>query len=62
MDLDQGYWIRVLENTLSSIKGVDPLVKRESGSSSFGAKVAPCLWRADLSFMNSVTGSGYVAK
>jgi hypothetical protein len=41
---------------------VDPLVKRESGSTSFGAKVVPCLWRVDLSFMNSVTGSSYVAK
>ncbi len=41
------------------MKGVDRLVKRESGSAHFGAKVAPCLWRADPSFMNSVTGSGY---
>ncbi len=39
---------------------MDPLVKRESGSASFGAKVAPCLWRAGPSFMNSVIGSGYV--
>jgi len=44
------------------MKGVDPLVKRESGSASFGTKVVPCLWRVDLSFMNSVTGFGYVAK
>jgi hypothetical protein len=44
------------------MKGVDPLVKREKGSASFGAKVAPCLWRVDPSFMNSVTGFGYVAK
>ncbi len=35
------------------------MFKRESGSANFGAKVAPCLWRADPSFMNSVTGSGY---
>jgi hypothetical protein len=41
------------------MKGVDRLVKRESGSANFGAKLAPCLWRADPSFMNSVTGSGY---
>ncbi len=41
---------------------MDPLVKREGGSASFCTKVAPCLWRADPSFMNSVTGSGYVAK
>ncbi len=38
---------------------MDPFVKRDSGSASFGAKVVPCLWRADLSFMNSVTGSSY---
>ncbi len=58
------------------MKGVVLLVKRESGSASFDTKVAPCLWRvdpnfmnsvtrsgyADLSFMNSVTGSSYVAK
>jgi hypothetical protein len=62
MDLDQGYWMWVLENTLSNIKGVDPLVKGESRSAGFGTKVAPYLWRADPSFMNSVTGSSYVAK
>ncbi len=39
---------------------MDTLVKRESGSASFGSKVAPYLRRADLSFMNTVTGSGYV--
>jgi hypothetical protein len=41
---------------------VDPLVKRETGSTSFGAKLVPCLRRVDPSFMNSVTGFGYVAK
>ncbi len=41
------------------MKGLDLLVKRESGSTSFGAKVAPCLWTADLSSMNSVAGSSY---
>ncbi len=41
---------------------MDPLVKRDSRSASFGTKVAPYLWRADLRFMNSVTGSGNVAK
>ncbi len=35
------------------MQGVDRLVKRESGFANFGAKVAPCLWRADPSFMNS---------
>ncbi len=38
---------------------MDLLVKRESRSARFGAKVASCLWRADPSFMNSVTGSVY---
>jgi hypothetical protein len=39
----------------ASLKGkADPLV--------FGAKMVPCLWRADQSFMNSVTGTGNVAK
>jgi hypothetical protein len=33
------------------------LIQKESGSASFGAKVVPSLQRADLSFMNSVTGS-----
>ncbi len=28
----------------------------------FGAKMAPCLWKADPSFRNSVTGSGSRAK
>jgi hypothetical protein len=41
------------------MKVVDLLAKKDSRSASFGAKVAPCLWRADLSFMNSVTGSCY---
>ncbi len=35
------------------------MFKRESGSANFGTKVVPCLWRADPSFMNSVTQSGY---
>ncbi len=58
---DQGCWIRVCENTLSKCKWWICLFKRESGSACFGDKMAPCLWRADLSFMNSVTGSGNVA-
>ncbi len=41
---------------------MDKLVKRESGSASFGAKVAPYLWSADLSSRNSVAGSGSRAK
>ncbi len=76
MDPDQGYWIWFGENTRLFIKGVDLLDRRENRSASFGAKLAPCLYSAvlsfmssvngsgyvDLSFMNSVTGSGYVAK
>ncbi len=58
MDLDQGYWIQVLDNN----KRVDLLVKRESRSASFDGKVVPYLWRADPSFMSSVTGYSYVTK
>jgi len=36
--------------------------KRESRSASFGTKVVPCLWRANLSFMNSVTRCSKVLK
>ncbi len=55
MDPDQVYWIWYLE-------GVEPLLKKESGSASFGAKVAPSLNGANLSSMNSVTGSTCRAK
>ncbi len=41
---------------------MDSLVKGESRSASFCAKVAPCLWRADPSFMNSVARYSYVVK
>ncbi len=41
---------------------MDLLVKRESRSAGCGAKVAPYLWRADQSFMSSVTGYSYVTK
>jgi hypothetical protein len=41
---------------------VERLVQRESRSASFGAKVVPSLQKADLSFMNSVTGSVCRAK
>jgi hypothetical protein len=44
------------------LEGVEPLLQKESGEGSFGAKVVPSLKRADLSFMNSVTGSIYRAK
>ncbi len=36
---------------------LDPVIKGESGFSSFGAKVAPSLNGADPSFMNLVAGS-----
>jgi hypothetical protein len=47
---DQKYWIQYK-------KGWSRLSKRESGSVSFGTKVAPSLNRVDPSFMNSVAGS-----
>ncbi len=50
-----GYWIRFLE-------GVEPLIQKESRSANFGAKLVPSLNGADLSFMNSVTGSVCRAK
>ncbi len=50
MDPDQVYWIWVLE-------GVEPFLKKESGSACFAAKVASSLKRVEPSFMNSVTGS-----
>jgi hypothetical protein len=34
----------------------------ESRSACFGTKMVPCLWRVDLSFMNSVPGSSNIAK
>ncbi len=43
-------------------RGVEPLLQKESRSASFGAKVAPSLNGADLSFVNSVTGSACRAK
>jgi len=58
MDLGQGYWIRVLKRyTYLREEGQIRLFKEESRSACFGAKMVPCLWRADLSFRNSVTGS-----
>ncbi len=52
MDSDQDYWIWVY----SKLEGMEPLVQKESGSASFGAKGAPSLQRADPSFMNLVAG------
>ncbi len=55
MDLDQVYWIRLLE-------GVELLLEKESGLASFDAKVAPSLNGVGLIFMNSVTGSAFRSK
>ncbi len=38
------------------------MFKKESRSACFGTKMVPCLWRVDLSFRNSNTGSGNIAK
>ncbi len=55
MDLDPVYWIWFLD-------GVEPLLQKESGLASFGAKVVPSLSGADLNFMNLVTGSVFRVK
>ncbi len=39
------------------LKGVEPLLQKESGLASFGAKVVPSLNGVDSSFMNPVAGS-----
>jgi hypothetical protein len=44
-DLDQEYFIQYL-------KGLEPLLQKESGSASFGTKVVPSLNGVDLNFMN----------
>jgi hypothetical protein len=38
-------------------RGVELLLQKESGSASFGTKVASSLNGVDLSFINSVAGS-----
>jgi hypothetical protein len=62
MDLDLGYWIQVLRGHC---------LKKRGGSACSKGKVDPLvlapkwcldLWRPDLSFSNSVTGSGSRAK
>jgi hypothetical protein len=58
VDLNLVYWIWVY----FKIEVVEPLLQKDSRSASFGAKVVPSLQRADLSFMNSVTGSVCRAK
>ncbi len=50
VDPDQEYLIQYL-------KGVELLLQKESGSASFGTKVAPSLNGVDLSFMSSADGS-----
>jgi hypothetical protein len=49
VDPDQEYLTQCL-------KGVEPLLQKESGSASFGAKMAPSLNGVDPSFVNSVVG------
>jgi hypothetical protein len=44
------------------LEWVEQLIQKESGSANFGTKLAPSLNGADLSFMNSVTGSVCRAK
>ncbi len=50
IDPDQEYLTQYLE-------GVEPLLQKESGLASFGAKVVPSLNGVDLSFVNSVAGT-----
>jgi hypothetical protein len=50
-----------VKDILSGRKGRSTY-SQESKSTYFGAKMAPYLWRVDLSIRNSVTGSGSRAK
>ncbi len=45
---------RILDTVL---EGVEPLLQKESGSASFGAKVVPSKNEVDPSFVNSIAGS-----
>jgi hypothetical protein len=51
-----------VKDRLSGRKGRSAYSQRKADPLIFGAKMAPYLWRADLSFRNSVTGSGSRAK
>ncbi len=53
---------QVCEDRLSERKGGSAYSQRKADPFIFGAKMVPCLWRADPSFRNSVTGSGSRAK
>ncbi len=53
MDPDQGHWIRFWEDTLFWEERQICLFWHQNGT---------LLWRADLSFKNSVTGSGSISK
>jgi len=65
MDLD---WVtgahrnRFVKDRLSGRKGRSAYSKRKEDPLIFGAKMAPCLWSADLSFSDSVTKSSSRAK
>ncbi len=50
------------ECLIQYLKGVEPLLQKESGSASFGVKVVPTLTGVDPSFANSVTVSACRAK
>ncbi len=52
----------VCEDRLSGRKGGSAYSQRKADPLIFGTKMVPCMWRADLSFRNSVTGSGSGAK
>jgi hypothetical protein len=53
---------QVCVDRLSGRKGGSAYSQRKADLLIFGTKMAPCLWRADPSFRNSVTGSGSGAK
>ena len=51
-----------MKDRLSGRKGRSTYSQRKADPLIFGTKMTPCLWRADLSFRNSVTGSSSRAK
>jgi hypothetical protein len=57
-----GYWIQFEKLHIFGRKGRSAYSQRKADPLSFGTKMAPCLWRVDPSFRNSVTGSSSRAK
>ncbi len=57
-----GSGLRQVCERFSGRKGRSAYYQRKADPLIFGTKMALCLWRADLSFRNSVTGSGSKAK